>query len=168
MENHIVNHCVPRNIRCEHAQGFRIYKSSSYIVKMIIFTNFCISRRPQGNGNGRKADLNLSQINLYLSQINHMISKTKGVISNRKTNNFENLRTRKPIRPLTNQEKQNKKIAPLIFLKDRFRGPAHTINPKTGLRLEQIARKKGTIAKKNQKSGDIWGTIQNCREWLDN
>ena len=70
-----------------------------------------------------------------------------------KSNDFENLRTRNPIRLLTRQEKQNLQRAPLIFLKDRFKGPAHTINPKTGLRLEQIARKTGTIARKTKNPG---------------
>ena len=67
-----------------------------------------------------------------------------------KSNNLETLRTRKPIRLLINQEKQN---LPLVFLKDRFKGPAHTIDPKTGRRIEQIARKSGTIARKTKNPG---------------
>ena len=70
-----------------------------------------------------------------------------------KSNDFENLRTRNPIRLLTRQEKENLRRAPLVFLKDRFKGPAHTINPKTGLRLEQVARKMGTIARKTNNPG---------------
>ena len=57
--------------------------------------------------------------------------KLKRSFLSEKSNNLEILKTRKPIRPLTNQEKQNLKRAPLIFLKDRFKGPAHTIDPKT-------------------------------------
>ena len=48
---------------------------------------------------------------------------------------------------------QNLERAPLLFLKDCFKGPAHTIDPKTGLRLEQIARKTGTIARKIKNPG---------------
>ena len=61
-----------------------------------------------------------------------------------KSNKLETLRTRKPIRSLTNQEKQNLQGASLVFLKDRFKSPAHTIDPKTGRRLEQVAQKSGT------------------------
>ena len=74
-----------------------------------------------------------------------------------KSNNLETLRTRKPIRLLTNQEKQNLQRAPLVFLKDRFKGPAHTIDPKTGRRLEQVARKSGTIARKIKKNPGTFG-----------
>ena len=65
-----------------------------------------------------------------------------------KSTNLENLKTRKPIRPLTNQAKEHLQRTPPIFLKDRFKGPAHTIDPKTGLRLKQVVRKSGTIARK--------------------
>ena len=61
------------------------------------------------------------------------------------------LRTRKPIRTLTKQEKQNIERAPLIFLKDRFKGPQTTISPQLGHKLDQVARKKGTIARKIKK-----------------
>ena len=71
-----------------------------------------------------------------------------------KCNDLESLKTRKPIRPLTNQEKQQLERAALIFLKHRFKGPAHIINPKTGLQLEQVARKTRTLARK-KKSRDI-------------
>ena len=70
-----------------------------------------------------------------------------------KSNDFDKLRTRNPIRLLTSQEKEKLRNAPLIFLKDRFKGPAHTVNPKTELRLEQIARKTGTIARKTKNPG---------------
>ena len=70
-----------------------------------------------------------------------------------KSNNLETLRTRKPIRLLTNQEKQNLQRAPLVFLKDRFKSPAHTIDPKTGRRLEQVAGKSETIARKIKNPG---------------
>ena len=77
-----------------------------------------------------------------------------------KSNNLETLRTRKPIRLLTNQEKQNLQRAPLVFLKDRFKGPAHTIDPKTGRRIEQIARKSGTIARKTKNPGTFGGQFK--------
>ena len=64
-----------------------------------------------------------------------------------------NIRTRKPIRWLTQQEKQRIERAPLVFLKDRFKGPQDTIDPKLGKRMEQVARKSGTIARKTKKSG---------------
>ena len=83
------------------------------------------------------------------------LKKLKESFLTEKTNNFEYLRTRKPIRPRTNQEKQNTKRAPIIFLKDRFKGPAHTINPKAWLRLEHIARKTGTIARKIKIRGNL-------------
>ena len=90
---------------------------------------------------------------LPLSIKPYEIKSLKESFLKEKTNDFENLRTRKPIRLLTRQEKQTLQRAPLLFLKDRFKGPAHTIDPKTGLRLEQIARKTGTIARKTKNLG---------------
>ena len=46
--------------------------------------------------------------------------------------------------------------APIVFLKDRFKGPQSTINPKLGQKLNQVARKLGTIARKIKKS-DVFG-----------
>ena len=72
------------------------------------------------------------------------------------------MKTRKLLRPLTNQENQNLKKAPLIFLKDRFKGPAHKINPKSGLR--HVARKTGIIARKIKNPGRFgaqFKTIEN-------
>ena len=60
--------------------------------------------------------------------------KLKRSFLSEKSNNLENLKTRKPIRPLSNQEKQNLKRAPLIVLKDRFKSSAHTIDPKITIR----------------------------------
>ena len=73
-----------------------------------------------------------------------------------KSNNLETLRTRKPIRSLTNQEKQSLQRAVLVFLKDRFKGPAHTIDPKTRRRLEQVARKSGTNHEKLKTRSRLW------------
>ena len=56
--------------------------------------------------------------------------------------------------------------APIVFLKDRFKGPQSTINPKLGQNIDQVARKLGTIARKikNQVclvlSSKFWKTAQ--------
>ena len=63
------------------------------------------------------------------------------------------MRIRKPNRTLTNQEKQNIEWAPLVFLKDCFKAPQTTINTKLGEKIEQLARKTGTIARKLKKPG---------------
>ena len=60
----------------------------------------------------------------------------------------ENHTTRK-----TQQEKQRIERAPLVFLKDRFKGPQDTIDPKLGKLMEQVARKSGTIARKTKNPG---------------
>ena len=65
-------------------------------------------------------------------------------------NDIADKRTRKPIRWLTKQEKQKLERSPLVFLKDRFKGPQHTIDPKSSKRMEQVARKLGTIARKTR------------------
>ena len=88
---------------------------------------------------------------LPLSNKPYEALKLKRSFLSEKSNNLKILKTRKPIRRLTNQEKQTLKRAPLIFLKDQFKGTAQTIDPKTGLRLEQVARKSGTIARKIKK-----------------
>ena len=74
--------------------------------------------------------------------------RSQKIISKRKVKQPRKLKNAQPIRPLTNQENQNLNRAPLIFLKDRFKGPVLTINLKTGLRFEQVARKLGTNARK--------------------
>ena len=43
--------------------------------------------------------------------------------------------------------------APIVFLKDRFKGPQSTINPKLGQKIDQVARKLGNIARNIQKPG---------------
>ena len=68
-------------------------------------------------------------------------------------NDIADIRTRKPIRWLTKQEKHRPERAPLVFLKDRFKGPQNTIDPKFGKRMEQVARKSGTIARKIKNPG---------------
>ena len=40
-----------------------------------------------------------------------------------------------------------------MFLKDRFKGPQNTIDPVLGKRIEQVARKSGTIARKTKNPG---------------
>ena len=41
----------------------------------------------------------------------------------------------------------------MVFLKDRFKAPQDTIDPKLGKRIEQVARKLGTIAHKTKNPG---------------
>ena len=43
--------------------------------------------------------------------------------------------------------------APVVFLKDRFKGPLAKINAKLGQKNNQTARKTGTIARKIKKPG---------------
>ena len=45
---------------------------------------------------------------------------------------------------------------PIVFLKDRFKGPQATINTKLGQKINQVARKSGTIAMKINKP-DVFG-----------
>ena len=72
-------------------------------------------------------------------------------------NDISQIRTRKTIRTLTNQEKPNIERAPLVLLKDRFKGPQTTINTKLGQKIEQIARKTDNIAKKAKKKQGFSG-----------
>ena len=44
-----------------------------------------------------------------------------------------------------------------MFLKDRFKGPQNTIDSALGKRIEQVARKSGTIARKTKNPG-VFGT----------
>ena len=75
---------------------------------------------------------------------------------NPKKNDIAKIRTRKPIRWLTAQEKQRLERASLVFLKDRFKGPQNTVNPKLAKHLEQVARKSGTIARET-KNPEVFG-----------
>ena len=43
--------------------------------------------------------------------------------------------------------------SPTSFLKDRFKGPQTTINLNLGKRIEQVAKKSGTIARKTKNPG---------------
>ena len=98
---------------------------------------------------------------LPLSNKSCNLLKLKRSFLSEKCNDLENLKTRKPIRPLTNQEKQQLERAALIFQKDRFKGRAHTINPKTVLQLEQVARKTRTLARKKKNPGTFGPQFKN-------
>ena len=90
---------------------------------------------------------------LPLSNIPYDLQKVKrSFLADNPQHDIANLRTREAIRWLTHQEKQRLERAPLAFLKDRFNGPQNIVDPKLGKRIEQVARKLGTIALK-QKSG---------------
>ena len=91
---------------------------------------------------------------LHLSNIQYdLINENGKFLKENAENDIAKLRTRKSIRTLTKQDKQNTERAPLIFLKDRFEGPQTTINTQLGHKLEQIAHKTGRIARKIKKPG---------------
>ena len=91
---------------------------------------------------------------LPLNNIPYDLQKVKrSFLADNPQHDLANIRTRKPIRWLTQQEKQRIERAPLVFLKDRFKGPQDTIDPKLGKRMEQVARKWGTIARKTKNHG---------------
>ena len=82
-----------------------------------------------------------------------MISVRRELVKKNAKNDISFIRTRKPIRTLTNQEKQNIERAPLEFLKDRVKGPQSTINVKLGLKIKQVARKTVTSDGKSKNQG---------------
>ena len=91
---------------------------------------------------------------LPLSNTAYDLIREKRKFLNEKTSNdIEKIRTRKPIRILTRQEKQNMERAPIVFLQDRFKGPQSTIKTKLGRKIDQVARKTGAIASKIKKPG---------------
>ena len=91
---------------------------------------------------------------LPLNNIPYDLQKVKrSFLAENPKHDIANIRTRKPIRWLTQQEKHKLEKAPLVFLKDRFKGPQNTIDPALGKRLEQVARKSGTIARKTKNAG---------------
>ena len=91
---------------------------------------------------------------LPLNNIPYDLQKVKrSFLADNPQRDIANIRTRKPIRWLTQQEKQRLERAPLVFLKDRFKGPQNTVDPKLGKRMEQVARNLGTIARKTKNSG---------------
>ena len=91
---------------------------------------------------------------LPLNNIPYDLQKVKrSFLAENPQHDIANIRTRKPIRWLTQQEKQRIEKAPLVFLKDRFKGPQNTIDPGLGKRIEQVARKSGTIARKIKNPG---------------
>ena len=97
---------------------------------------------------------------LPLSNIPCDLQKVKrSFLADNPQHDIANIRTRKPIRWLTHQEKQRLEMAPLVFLKDRFKGPQNIVDPKLGKRIEQVARKSGTIARKTKNPGGIRCTI---------
>ena len=91
---------------------------------------------------------------LPLTNTAYDLIKEKRKFLNEKTgHNIEKIKTRIPIQTLTAQEKQKMERVPIVFLKDRFKGPQSTINPKLGQKIDQVARKSGTIARKIKKPG---------------
>ena len=46
------------------------------------------------------------------------------------------------------QSKKTQPGLPLDFLKDRYNGPHHTIDPKLGQKCEEVVRKTGNVARK--------------------
>ena len=50
--------------------------------------------------------------------------------------------------------------APIVFLEDRFKGPQATINTKLGQKIDQVARKSGTIARKIKNPGVFGAQIK--------
>ena len=104
---------------------------------------------------------------LPLTNTAYDLIKEKRKFLNKKTgHNIEKIRSRIPIRTLTPQQKQKMERAPIVFLKDRFKGPQSTINPKLGPTIEQVARKLGTIARKIKKPG-VWSSVQNFGKRLN-
>ena len=91
---------------------------------------------------------------LPLNNIPYDLQKVKrSFLAENPKHDIANIRTRKPIRWVTQQEKHRIERAPLVFLKDRFKGPQKTIDPALGKRIEQVARKSGTIARKTKNPG---------------
>ena len=83
----------------------------------------------------------------------NLVREKRKVLNEKTSNDIEKTRTKKPTRTLIKQGKQNMERAPIIFLKDRFKGPQPTINTKLGQKIDQVARKTGTIARKFKKLG---------------
>ena len=72
-----------------------------------------------------------------------LIKEKRKFLNEKTSHNIEKMKTRIPIRTLTPQEKQKMERAPIVFLKDRFKGQ----------KINQVARKSGTIARKIKKPG---------------
>ena len=95
-----------------------------------------------------------------------LIKEKRKFLSEKTGNDIDKIRTEIPIQTLTVQEKQNMERAPIVFPKDRFKGSQATINAKLGQKINQVARKTGTIAKKIKKqvflgrSLKFWKTAQ--------
>ena len=97
---------------------------------------------------------------LPLTNTAYDLIEEKRKILNKKTgHNIENERTRIPMRTLTAQEKQKMERAPIVFLKDRFKGPQSTINPKLGQKIDRSGQKIRHYRQENQKTRCVWGTI---------
>ena len=91
---------------------------------------------------------------LPLSNIPYDLQKVKrSFLADNPQHDIANIRTRKPTRWLTRQEKQRLERSPLVFLKDRFKGPQNIVDPKLGKRIEQVVRKLGTITRKTKNLG---------------
>ena len=61
MQTHIVNHGVPRNVRCDQAQGFRAKKNLCCTARIITsnLSYLCTSRRSPINRYGRTPNRNI-------------------------------------------------------------------------------------------------------------
>ena len=74
---------------------------------------------------------------LPLNNIPYDLEKVKrSFLAENPKYDIANIRTRKPIRWLTQQEKQRIERATLVFLKYRFKGPQNTIDPVLGKRID--------------------------------
>ena len=91
---------------------------------------------------------------LPLKNIPYELQKVKrSFLADNPQNDIADIRKGKRISWLTKQEKQKLERAPLVFLKDCFKGPQNTLDPKLGKRMEQVARKLGTIVRKTKNPG---------------
>ena len=81
-----------------------------------------------------------------------LMTKKRKFLNEKTSNDIETIRTRKPIRNLTRQEKQNMERAPIVILKDRFKAPQATMDTKLGQKIDQVERKTGTMARKKKKT----------------
>ena len=99
---------------------------------------------------------------LPLSNIPYDLKKVKhSFLADNPQHDIANIRTRKPIHLLTHQEKQRQEMAPLVFLKDHFKGPQNIVDPKLGKRIEQVARKLGRKTKNPGVFGAQFKIIEN-------
>ena len=97
---------------------------------------------------------------LPLTNTAYDLIKQKQKFLNEKTGkNIERIRTRIPIRTLTAQDRQKMERAPIVFLKDRFKGPQSTINPKKRTENRSSDQEIRHYRQKNRTTRCVWGTI---------